>query len=49
MPPVIVPMIQLKVLGVEAFNTMLVVVPLQIVAVLAVVTVGDGFTVTVMV
>ena len=45
--PVIVPTVQVKVLGVLAVRAILVAVPLQIVAVLAVVTTGVGFTVTV--
>ena len=44
-PPVMVPMVQANVLGAEAVNEILVPVPLQIVAVLAVVTEGFGFTV----
>jgi hypothetical protein len=47
--PVIVPMVQVYVLGAEAVNEILGPVPLQIVAVLAVVTEGVGFTVTVIV
>jgi hypothetical protein len=47
--PVIVPMVQVNVLGAEAVNEILGPVPLQIVAVLAVVTEGFGFTVTVIV
>jgi hypothetical protein len=43
--PVIVPMVQVNVLGAEAVNEILRPVPLQIVAVLAVVTEGVGFTV----
>lgn len=49
MPPVIVPTVQVNVLAVVAVNAILVVPPLQIAAVLAVVTTGVGFTVTVMV
>ena len=49
MPPVIAPMVQVNVLGVEAVSAMFVAVPLQIAAVLAVVTAGVGLTVTVMV
>ena len=48
-PPVMVPTVQLKVLGVEAVNEILGPDPLQIVAVAAEVTVGRGFTVTVIV
>ena len=48
MLPVMVPTVQVKVLGVLAVSGMLVVVPLQIAAVLAVVTTGEGFTVTMM-
>jgi hypothetical protein len=47
--PVIVPMVQPKVLGTEAVNEILGPVPLQIVAVLSDVTEGFGFTVTVIV
>lgn len=47
MPPVIVPMVQVKVLGAEAVSAILVAVALQIAAVFAVVTTGLGFTVTV--
>ena len=46
MLPVMVPTVQVKVLGVLAVSAMLVAVPLQIAAVLAVVTTGEGFTVT---
>jgi hypothetical protein len=49
MPPVIVPSVHEKVLAALAVNAMLVAVPLHIVAVLAVVTTGVGFTVTVIV
>jgi hypothetical protein len=48
-PPVIVPMVQLNELATEAVNGILGPVPLQVVAVLAVVTEGLGFTVTVIV
>ena len=48
-PPVMVPTVHVKVLAALAVNTMLVAVPLQIVAVFAVVTTGVGFTVTVIV
>lgn len=47
MLPVIVPIVQVKVLGAVAASAMLVAVPLHIAAVLAVVTTGRGFTVTV--
>jgi hypothetical protein len=47
MPPVIVPTVQVKVLGALAVNAMFVAVLLQIAAVFAVVTVGVGLTVTV--
>lgn len=49
MPPVIVPMVQLNVLAVVAVSGIFVAVALQIAAVLAVVTAGVGFTVTVIV
>ena len=49
MLPVIVPTVHVNVLAALAVNAMLVAVPLQIVAVLAVVTTGRGFTVTVIV
>jgi hypothetical protein len=49
MPPVIVPNVQVKVLGAVAVRVMLVDVALQIALVLAVVTTGVGFTVTVIV
>lgn len=48
-PPVIVPTVQLNVLGVDEVRLMLVVAPLQIVAVATVVTDGLGLTVTVIV
>jgi hypothetical protein len=48
-PPVIVPTVQLKLLGAVAVRVMLVDVALQIALVLAVVTTGVGFTVTVIV
>jgi hypothetical protein len=48
-PPVIVPIVQEKLLGTLAVKLILGPVPLQVVAVFAVVTVGDGFTVTVIV
>lgn len=48
-PPVIVPMVQVKVLAIEAVKLMFVPDPLQIVAVLAVTITGAGLTVTVMV
>ena len=49
MLPVMVPTVHMKVLGVLAVSAILVVFPLQIAAVFAVVTTGEGFTVTVMV
>ena len=49
MPPVIVPMVQAKLLGIEAVKLTLAPAPLQMVAVLAVVTTGAGLTVTVIV
>ena len=49
MPPVIVPTVHVNVLAALAVNAMFVAVALQIVAVLAVVTTGVGFTVTVIV
>jgi hypothetical protein len=49
MPPVIVPIVQLKVLVVVDVSAIFVDAPLQIVALLAVVTTGFGFTVTVIV
>jgi hypothetical protein len=48
-PPVIVPIVQVNVLGAVAVKAILVAVPLQMAAVFAVVTAGLGFTVTVMV
>jgi hypothetical protein len=48
-PPEIVPIVQLKVLAAVDVNEIFVVAPLQIVALLAVVTTGVGFTVTVIV
>jgi hypothetical protein len=48
-PPVIVPMVQLKLLAALAVKPMLVALPLQMDAVLAVVTTGVGLTVTVIV
>ena len=48
-PPVMAPIVQVNVLGAVAVRAMLVAVPLQIDAVLAVVTAGLGFTVTVIV
>lgn len=47
--PVIAPIVQLKLLAAVATSAMFVVPPLQMAAVLAVVTTGVGFTVTVMV
>ena len=49
MPPVTVPTVQLKVLAMFEVSEMFVALPLQIVAVDEVVTVGFGFTVTVIV
>jgi hypothetical protein len=49
MPPVIVPIVHVNVLGALAVKLILGPVPLQVVAVLAVVTTGFGFIVTVMV
>ena len=46
MPPVTVPTVQLKVLAMFEVSEMFVALPLQIVAVDEVVTVGFGFTVT---
>lgn len=48
MPPVIVPTVQVNVLGAVAVKAILVDVPLQIAVVFAVVTTGVGFTVTTM-
>lgn len=48
-PPVIAPMVQEKLLGAEAINAIFGLFPLQMVAVLGVVTIGDGLTVTVIV
>lgn len=47
MLPVMVPMVQLNVLGAEAVNGILVATPLQAVAVLALVTAGRGLTVVI--
>ena len=47
--PVTVPIVQLKVLAAEAVSEIFGLVPLQVTAVLAVVTAGVGLTVTVMV
>ena len=47
--PVIVPMVQVKVLATLAVKLMFGLLPLQVLAVLAVVTTGLGFTVTVIV
>jgi hypothetical protein len=47
--PMIVPTVQVKLLGALAVNAMFGLVPLQVLAVLAVVTAGVGFTVTVIV
>jgi len=49
MPPVIAPIVQVKLLDIEAAKPILGLVPLQIVAVLGVVTVGFGLTDTVIV
>ncbi len=49
MPPVIAPIVHVKLLGAEAVNTIFGPVPLHIVAVLGVVTTGAGLTVTVIV
>ena len=49
MLPVMVPTVQVNVLGVLAVSAMFVAVPLQMAAVLAVVSTGEGFTVTVMI
>jgi hypothetical protein len=49
MLPVIVPIVQAKLLGALAVNAMFGLVPLQVLAVLAVVTAGVGLTVTVIV
>jgi hypothetical protein len=49
MPPVIVPIVHVNVLGALAVKLILGPVPLQVVAVLAVVIIGFGFTVTVIV
>ena len=49
MPPVIVPIVHVNVLATLAVKAMFVPVPLQIIFVAAVVTVGAGFTVTVIV
>jgi len=49
MPPVIVPMVQVKELANEADNKMFGLVPLQIVDVAELVTIGIGLTVTVII
>ena len=49
MPPVMVPMVHANVLATLAVKLMFGPVPLHVLAVFAVVTTGDGFTVTVMV
>ena len=49
MPPVMVPMVQAKLEGDEAVNAMFGPVPLQVLAVAALVTTGFGFMVTVIV
>lgn len=46
-PPVIAPIVQAKLLGAVAVNLIFGLVPLQIIAELAVKTTGSGFTVTV--
>ena len=48
-PPVIVPIVHAKLLGVVEVNEMLGPIPLHVLAVGAFVTVGEGFTVTVIV
>ncbi len=48
-PPVIVPIVHVNVLGTLDVNVMFIEAPLQIVAVDELVTVGPGFTVTVIV
>lgn len=48
-PPVMFPIVQVKLLPADAVNEIFVLVPLQIVAVVAVVTTGEGLTVTVIV
>lgn len=47
MPPVMVPTVQVKVLGAEAVSAMFGLVALQMVEAFAVVTAGVGYTVTV--
>ena len=47
MPPVMVPVVHAKALGVLAVKVILELVPLQVLAVAAFVTAGTGFTVTV--
>jgi hypothetical protein len=49
MPPVIVPIIQVKLLGADAVKLIFGLTPLQIVVVFGVVTTGPGLTVTVIV
>jgi hypothetical protein len=49
MPPPIAPTVHVKLLGTEAFKDILGDDPLQVTAVLAEVTIGEGYTVTVMV
>lgn len=46
-PPVMVPIVQLKLLGIEATRLIFGLVPLQMVEVLGIVTIGVGLTVTV--
>ena len=48
-PPVIVPIVQEKLLGAVALKLILILLPLQMMAVLGVTTTGIGLTVTVMV
>ena len=49
MPPVIMPIVQVKLLGVLEVNAIFVLVPLQMLFVAAFVTIGMGFTVKVIV
>jgi hypothetical protein len=44
MPPVTVPVIHVKLLGMDAVNTILGLVAVQAVAILGVVTIGEGLT-----
>ena len=48
-PPVVTPMVQVKVLGTDADKLIIGLAPLQIVEVAELVTAGEGFTVTVIV